>query len=320
LLEFGIAVSTTCDELSVLKAQRVISPRATPSGCTKALTISFDCGVRTFAVSRDAVYLASDEFLASDDALFTTCPQLCRMKCDDMQRMTREEEIAEVWRALEAVRDPELDESLTRLGFVRAVDIDGAARVRISIRLPTYWCAANFAFIMAEDARAALESLPWVREAIVTIEDHYSGDEINRGIAAKLQFSAAFPGEADDNLTDLRRLFRAKAFMRRQEKLLRRMLADGHTAASLAALTLDRLQAAESRNPDEQQLKTDYIAIRVEFARGSDLAFVTMAGAALDPKTFRAYMAELRRTTANIEFNAAICTGLLQARIGEPPK
>jgi metal-sulfur cluster biosynthetic enzyme len=232
--------------------------------------------------------------------------------------MTAEEEIAEVWQVLEAVRDPELDQSLTRLGFVRAVDIDGEARVRISIRLPTYWCAANFAFIMAEDARAALERLPWVREALVTIEDHYSGDEINRGIAAKLQFSAAFPGEADDNLTDLRRLFRAKAFMRRQARLLRRMLVDGHTAASLASLTLDGLQAAESSHADEQGLKADYIAIREEFARGSDLAFVTTAGAALDPRTFPAYMAELRRTTANIEFNAAICVGLLKARIGEP--
>jgi metal-sulfur cluster biosynthetic enzyme len=234
--------------------------------------------------------------------------------------VTHEEKIAEVWRALGAVSDPELDESLPRLGFVRSLDIDGEACVRLSIRLPTYWCAANFAFIMAEDARAALEQLPWVREAVVTIEDHYSSDEINRGIAAKLQFSAAFPGEANGNLTGLRRIFRAKAFMRRQEKLLRRMLAHGHTAASLAALTLDGLEAKKLSDPNDQQLKTDYIAIRDEFARGSDLAFVTAAGSALDPNTFGAYMADLRRTTANIEFNAAICAGLLKARIGEPPK
>ena len=234
--------------------------------------------------------------------------------------MTREEEIAEVWRALEMVSDPELDESLPRLGFVRAVDIDDEARVRLSMRLPTYWCAANFAFIMAEDARAALERLPWVREAVVTIEDHYSGDEINRGIAAKLPFDAAFPGEAGGDLTELRRMFRAKAFMRRQEKLLRRMLADGYSADRLAALTLEDLQRTEPCEADDRRLRQAYIAIRAEFARGSDLAFVTAAGAALDPKTFAAYLADLRRTTANIEFNAAICAGLLKSRSGEPPE
>jgi hypothetical protein len=121
-------------------------------------------------------------------------------------------------------------------------------------------------------------------------------------------------------LTDLRRIFRAKAFMRRQEKLLRRMLAHGHTSASLAALTLDSLEAAKLSDFDDQRLKMDYIAIRGEFARGSKLAFVTAAGAALDPKTFGSYMADLRRTTANIEFNAAMCAGLLKARSDEPPE
>lgn len=233
-----------------------------------------------------------------------------------MSMMTREDKIAEVWRALEAVSDPELDESLPRLGFVCAVDIDRETRVRVSIRLPTYWCAANFAYIMAEDASAALERLPWVREAIVTVEDHYSGEEINRGIAAKFRFSAAFPDEADGDLADLRRVFRAKAFMRRQEKLLRRMLGEGHTAASLAALTLNELQRAEPHDADARRLTADYLAIRGEFARGSDRAFITAAGAGLNPKTFDAYMADLRRTTANIEFNAAICAGLLKARAG----
>jgi metal-sulfur cluster biosynthetic enzyme len=231
--------------------------------------------------------------------------------------MTREEQVAQVWRALEPVSDPELDEPLPRLGFIRAINIDNEARVHLSIRLPTYWCAVNFVFMMAEDARAALEHLPWVREAVVTIEDHYSGDEINRGIAAKLPFSVAFEGQADNNLTSLRRIFRAKAFMRRQEKVLLRMLANGHSAASLAALSLSGLETTELPDLDDELLK-EYIAIRQEFAHGSDLAFMTPAGAALDPKTFGAYMADLRRTTANIEFNAAICGGLLKARIGVP--
>jgi metal-sulfur cluster biosynthetic enzyme len=234
--------------------------------------------------------------------------------------MKRQEEIADVWRALETVSDPELDDSLPRLGFVCAVAIDDQKRVRVSIRLPTYWCAANFAFIMAEDARAAVERLAWVREAVVMIEDHYSDAEINRAIAAKLRFSAAFPGEADGDLSDLRRIFRAKAFMRRQEKLLRRMLAEGHSAASLAALSLDGFEQMPLPDADARRLRADYLAIRGEFARSSTLAFVTTAGVALDAAGFAAYMADLRRTTANIEFNAAMCAGLLKARTGEPSK
>jgi len=46
-------------------------------------------------------------------------------------------------RALETVRDPELDEPITSLGFVAscAVSADGDAEVRL--RLPTYFCAPN---------------------------------------------------------------------------------------------------------------------------------------------------------------------------------
>ena len=47
-------------------------------------------------------------------------------------------------RALETVRDPELDEPITSLGFVASctVSADGDAQVRL--RLPTYFCAPNF--------------------------------------------------------------------------------------------------------------------------------------------------------------------------------
>ena len=55
-------------------------------------------------------------------------------------------------RALETVRDPELDEPITSLGFVAActVSSDGDAQVRL--RLPTYFCAPNFAYLMVADA------------------------------------------------------------------------------------------------------------------------------------------------------------------------
>ena len=46
--------------------------------------------------------------------------------------------------ALSGVRDPELDEPVTDLGFVSELKVDGDT-VGIRLRLPTYFCAPNFA-------------------------------------------------------------------------------------------------------------------------------------------------------------------------------
>ena len=40
-----------------------------------------------------------------------------------------------------SVTDPELDESVTELRFVTAVEVDAESRVHIRFRLPTYWCS-----------------------------------------------------------------------------------------------------------------------------------------------------------------------------------
>src|ERR1700691_3251825 len=65
--------------------------------------------------------------------------------------------------ALETVRDPELDEPVTSLGFVSSctVSADGDAQVRL--RLPTYFCAPNFAFLMVADAYDAVSAQAGVR-------------------------------------------------------------------------------------------------------------------------------------------------------------
>ena len=51
--------------------------------------------------------------------------------------------VGEVLAALGEVRDPELDRPITDLGFVADVRI--GAGVRVELRLPTYFCAPNFA-------------------------------------------------------------------------------------------------------------------------------------------------------------------------------
>ena len=77
--------------------------------------------------------------------------------------------------ALRTVTDPELDESLVELGFVDSVRINGGD-VAIVLRLPTFWCAPNFAYLMAVDARDATLRLPGVRQVHVALKDHMYSD------------------------------------------------------------------------------------------------------------------------------------------------
>ncbi|MGH3395980.1 MAG: iron-sulfur cluster assembly protein, partial [Streptosporangiaceae bacterium] len=46
--------------------------------------------------------------------------------------------------ALQTVRDPELDEPITALGFVAGCDITAGGDALVRLRLPTYFCAPNF--------------------------------------------------------------------------------------------------------------------------------------------------------------------------------
>ena len=106
--------------------------------------------------------------------------------------------------ALETVRDPELDEPITSLGFVASctVSADGDAEVRL--RLPTYFCAPNFAYLMVADAYEVVSVLPGVRRTSVVLEDHFASDAINDGVAAQAGFVQSFDGEAVSELHGLR--------------------------------------------------------------------------------------------------------------------
>src|SRR5258708_5766223 len=90
--------------------------------------------------------------------------------------------------ALEAVRDPELDESITSLGFVTSCTVSPEGDAQVRLRLPTYFCAPNFAFLMVADAYDLVAALPGIRTAQVRLEDHFAGDAINNGVAARAGF------------------------------------------------------------------------------------------------------------------------------------
>src|SRR5712672_4276858 len=151
---------------------------------------------------------------------------------------------AEVWACLQGVTDPELDESVTDLNFVTKADVDPKNRVYIEFRLPTYWCAANFSFLMADDMRRAVNALDWIEGVSVVLGEHMYADKINAGLAKGLSFQETFGAEADGNLDDLRQTFLVKAFQRRQVALLHHLARVGcppETIVSLMLMELDCL-------------------------------------------------------------------------------
>ena len=226
-----------------------------------------------------------------------------------------EQKRAEVWARLHTVSDPELDEPVTDLNFVTQAEIDAQGGVRIGFRLPTYWCAANFSFLMADDMRRAVLDLPWVSSVEVELGEHMYADKINAGLARGLSFQETFGAEADGDLDELRQQFLVKAFQRRQTALLAHLLASGLEAAALANLTLSGLDELDL-DVEGDKLRARYLERRavVGPVRPALRAFIDAEGGALHGATLPAYLGKLRRVGVNAEFNSALCRGLLSVR------
>jgi metal-sulfur cluster biosynthetic enzyme len=210
--------------------------------------------------------------------------------------------VGDVLDALEAVRDPELDQSLTELGFVAGVEVDGEA-VAVRLRLPTYFCAPNFAFLMVADARAAVEALPGVERARIELEDHFTADEINAAVSRDAGFVDAFPDHASDELDELRILFQRKALMARQGRL-----SEGLAAGAIAAMRLGELQGVDADRCRElrHELGVD--------PRPEAPAFVTGEGAPITIADVPRFLRFVRLVSTSLEGNAGLCRSLLKTR------
>jgi metal-sulfur cluster biosynthetic enzyme len=226
-----------------------------------------------------------------------------------------EDKLAEVWACLQNVTDPELDESVTELNFVSKIDVDPENRVHIEFRLPTYWCAANFSFLMADDMRRAVSALDWVQGVSVVLGEHMYAEKINEGLAKGLSFQETFGVEADGSLDDLRQTFLVKAFQRRQAALLNHLVGVGQASDAIVSLTLTELDRL-TLDVEGTKLLQRYLERRaVVRAPGTDgLAFVDVSGARLKADNLAAYLTGLRRVGVNAEFNSALCRGLLSVR------
>jgi metal-sulfur cluster biosynthetic enzyme len=223
----------------------------------------------------------------------------------------KEDRAAQVQACLATVMDPELDEPVTELGFVTAVALLDDGEVHISFRLPTYWCAANFAFLMADDMRCVVQALPWVSQVSVRLQEHMYAEEINRGVAVGRGFQASFGAAAEGGLESLRLTFLLKAFQRRQAALLQHLLDAGVTAETLVALDRAALPAL-TVDGEGARLVARYLERRSVVA--GELAFVDSDGRTLEAMSLTKYLRGLVLININMEFNGALCRGLLSVR------
>src|SRR6202165_4788355 len=151
---------------------------------------------------------------------------------------------AAVWAALAEVRDPELGETITELGFVASCRVSSAGAALVRLRLPTHFCAPNFAFLMVADAYDAVSAVDGVIRAEVTLEDHFASDQINGGVAARARFTQVFDGEAVDELDQLRANFLRKAVLAGTDRVCRPLLTAGAAVEDLAGMVLGEVPAS----------------------------------------------------------------------------
>jgi metal-sulfur cluster biosynthetic enzyme len=212
--------------------------------------------------------------------------------------------------ALETVRDPELDEPITSLGFVSscAVSADGDAEVRL--RLPTYFCAPNFAYLMVADAYDAVSGVPGVRSAVVVLEDHFASDAINGGVAARAGFAQSFDGEAVGELEGLRADFLRKAVMAGTDQVCRPLLAAGKDPAALLAMTLGEVPPSRALT----RLRERRAELGFPASDDAPLVIDPVTGSPVGLAALPLHLRKAKLTRISIEANAGICRGMLRVR------
>jgi metal-sulfur cluster biosynthetic enzyme len=216
--------------------------------------------------------------------------------------------------ALGTVRDPELDEPITSLGFVASctVSADGDAEVRL--RLPTYFCAPNFAYLMVADAYDVVSVLPGVRQTSVVLEDHFASDAINDGVAAQAGFVQSFDGEAVSELHGLRADFLRKAVMAGTDQVCRPLLAAGTDPAALLAMTLGEVPPSRAL----ARLRDRRAELGLPAGDDAPLLIDPVSGRTVSADAAPLHLRKAKVTRVSIEANSGICRGMLRHRYDTP--
>jgi metal-sulfur cluster biosynthetic enzyme len=217
-----------------------------------------------------------------------------------------------VWHALGTVLDPEIDEPITDLGFVVSCTVSGDGMATVRLRLPTFFCAPNFSFLMVADAYDAVSAVEGVKRAEVVLEDHHAAAEINRGIAAHAGFVETFAGEADAELDELRRYFLEKAVVAGQDRVARPLVDEGAGPDELAVLTL----GSAPDSPALDRLRRRRAALGLPSDDAAPL-LIHPDGSPVSAAQVPLHLRRARLTRLGMEANGELCTSILKTRYRE---
>jgi metal-sulfur cluster biosynthetic enzyme len=198
---------------------------------------------------------------------------------------------------------------ITELGFVTSCTVEGDGTAHVRLRLPTFYCAPNFAFLIVADAYDAVAHVDGVKAADIVLEDHFAASEINAGVAARAGFAAAFQGLAVNELDDLRTEFMRKAMLAAQDRVVRPLLAGGIDPAGLADLTIGDLPPS----PDVDRLRSRRHALGIP-AGSADPLLVHMDGRDVRRNDVPVHLRRTRTTRVSMEVNGEYCRQLLAER------
>ncbi|QGX95109.1 iron-sulfur cluster assembly protein [Haloplanus rallus] len=235
---------------------------------------------------------------------------------------------ARVRERLDRVTDPELDTSIVELDYVDEIRIDGG-EVRVAVTLPTAWCSPAFAWMMATDARDAVETLPGVTRAAVELQEHMHETEINRGVNEGLSFAEAFP-DADGGVEPVRAELDEKARLARQHDATGALLAAGVSEEQIAELTRSDVELDDGADRAHVWLRDGAFAVGVDadpLARYLEKAaatglldddhaelFRTPDGEPIDPDAFETVHHRTRAAGVNMSGQGSVCDALHESR------
>ena len=229
---------------------------------------------------------------------------------------------------LAQVLDPELDEPILDLGFVRSLVL-ASGHAKVELRLPTSWCAVNFAYLMAADVRRALLGVEGIERATVSLGDHCAAEEIAAAVNNGRSFAEAFPGEASGSLEALRLTFLRKGFLSRQQALLRGLREAGCSPPMICALRLGEV-SIENDTTIVRRVEVGSAAILQRYLeRRAELGFacdpvapliIDLEGRPFSAQQLQAHYEAARTVRVALEANGSFCRALLSLRHGDGPE
>jgi metal-sulfur cluster biosynthetic enzyme len=205
--------------------------------------------------------------------------------------------------ALAEVRDPELDEPITTLGFVASAVVTEDGSAEVHLRLPTYFCAPNFAYLMVADAYDQVAALGFATTVI--LDDHFASDAINEGVAARAGFVRSFEGEAVDELDSLRADFLRKAVLAGTDAVCRPL-----AGFPLATMTIGDVPAS----PALARLKRRRRDLGLPYDDSAPLLIDPKTGAGIGADDVPLHLRKARLTRTSLDANTGICRGMLRHR------